>query len=75
MIDMIDGYSMRVCHSPLSLCLVFYGLVLADGFTVFHGHLGLVGTHLFALPKIVEKKPRETSGNLILTSIYNSIYT
>ncbi len=40
---------------PLSLCLIFYGLVLADGFTVFHGHLRLVGTHLFALPKIVEQ--------------------
>lgn len=52
-----------MCHPPLSLCLVFYGLVLADGFTVFHGHLGLVGTHLFALPKIAGKKPHETSGN------------
>lgn len=45
-----------VCDPPLSLCLVFYGLILADGFTVFHGHLGLVGPHLFALPKIVYHK-------------------
>lgn len=45
-----------MCDPPLSLCLVFYGLVLADGFTVFHGHLGLVGTHLFALPKSVEQE-------------------
>lgn len=35
---------------PLSLGLVFDGLVLADGFAVLHGHLGLVGAHLFALP-------------------------
>lgn len=50
------------CHgwvqldAPLSLCLVFYALVLADGFAVFHGHLGLVGTHLLALSGIVEQK-------------------
>ena len=40
-----------ILDPPLSLCLVFDGLVLADGFAVFHGHLGLIGTHLFALPK------------------------
>lgn len=41
---------------PLSLCLVFYALVLADGFAVFHGHLGLVGAHFFALPASEEQK-------------------
>lgn len=45
-----------MCDTPLSLCLVFDGLVLADSFTVFHGHLGLVGTHLFALPKILKQE-------------------
>lgn len=40
------------CDPPLSLCLVFDTFVLADCFTVFHGHLGLVGTHLFALPEL-----------------------
>lgn len=44
-----------MCDPPLSLCLVFDGLVLADSFAVFHGHLGLVGTHLLALPKILKQ--------------------
>lgn len=43
-------------NAPLSFCLVFNALVLADGFAVFHGHLGLVGSHLFALSGIVEQK-------------------
>lgn len=42
--------------APLSLCLVFYALVLADGFAVFHGHLGLVGSHFFALSGRVEQE-------------------
>lgn len=46
----------NVRDPPLSLCLVFYALVLADGFAVFHGHLGLVGAHFFALPASVEQK-------------------
>lgn len=41
---------------PLSLCLIFDSLVLADGFTVFHGHFSLVGTHLFALPALWNKQ-------------------
>lgn len=55
-----------MCDPPLSLCLVFYALILADGFAVFHGHLGLVGTHLFALPKIVEEEAK------VLLSTFNS---
>lgn len=47
-----------MCDLPLSLCLVFYTFVLADGFAVFHGHLSLVGTHFFALPKIVEQEEK-----------------
>lgn len=41
---------------PLSLCLVFYALVLTDGFAVFHGHLGLVRAHFFALSGMVKPK-------------------
>lgn len=48
------GQVLYRCDSPLSLSLVFYALVLADGFAVFHGHFGLVGTHFFAVPKIAE---------------------
>lgn len=50
----LSGVNLR--DPPLSLCLVFYALVLADGFAVFHGHLGLVGAHFFALPASVEHK-------------------
>lgn len=43
-------------HAPLPLRFVFDALVLADGFAVLHGHLGLVGTHLFALSGIAEQR-------------------
>lgn len=46
----------HVRDPPLSFCLIFDSLVLADGFTVFHWHLSLVGTHLFALPALWNKQ-------------------
>lgn len=49
-------YRLIQLDAPLSLCLVFYALVLADGFAVFHGHLGLVGPHFFALSGMVKQK-------------------
>lgn len=42
--------------APLPLGFVFDALVLADGFAVLHGHLGLVGTHLFALSGGAEQR-------------------
>lgn len=50
--ELLGVAAVQLSHSPLPLRLVFDALVLADGFAVLHGHLGLVGSHLFALPAI-----------------------
>lgn len=50
--ELLGVAAVQLSHSPLPLRLVFDALVLADGFAVLHGHLGLVGTHLFALSAI-----------------------
>lgn len=56
----INVLTESTCDPPLPLRLVFDALVLAYGFAVFHWHLGLVGTHLFALPAIARHVTRCT---------------
>ena len=60
----------REMGPPFSLGFVFDALVLADGFTVLHGHLGLVRPHLFALPVNADVKPRleSTRSQKLLTA-------
>lgn len=50
--ELLGVATVQLSHSPLPLRLVFDALVLADGFAVLHGHLGLVGAHLFALSAV-----------------------
>lgn len=50
--ELLGVAAVELSHPPLPLRLVFDALVLADGFAVLHGHLGLVGAHLFALPAV-----------------------